>query len=49
MTLLSGTVILTGTPDGVGMARNPPVFLKPGDVVEIIIDGIGTLHNVVTD
>ncbi|NLG12634.1 MAG: fumarylacetoacetate hydrolase family protein [Lentisphaerae bacterium] len=49
MTLLPGTVILTGTPDGVGMARNPPVFLKPGDVVEITIDGIGTLHNVVTD
>jgi len=45
MTLLPGTVILTGTPSGVGVARNPPVFLKPGDVVEVAIDHIGTLTN----
>ena len=44
-TLLPGTVILTGTPYGVGVARNPPVFLKAGDVVEIEIDGIGVLKN----
>ena len=45
MTLVPGTVIMTGTPSGVGMARKPPVFLRDGDVVEIEIDGIGTLRN----
>jgi 2-keto-4-pentenoate hydratase/2-oxohepta-3-ene-1,7-dioic acid hydratase in catechol pathway len=45
MTLLPGTVILTGTPSGVGSARKPPVFLRPGDTVEIEIEGIGTLSN----
>ncbi|MBN1399186.1 MAG: fumarylacetoacetate hydrolase family protein [Anaerolineae bacterium] len=45
MTLLPGTVIMTGTPSGVGFARKPPVFLRPGDVVEIEIDGIGVLSN----
>lgn len=44
-TLLAGTVILTGTPSGVGMARKPPVWLKHGDVVEVEIDRIGTLRN----
>jgi 2-keto-4-pentenoate hydratase/2-oxohepta-3-ene-1,7-dioic acid hydratase in catechol pathway len=44
-TLLPGTVILTGTPEGVGMARQPPVWLKPGDQVEVEIDKIGTLAN----
>lgn len=44
-TLLAGTVILTGTPSGVGMARKPPVWLKDGDVVEVEIDRIGTLRN----
>jgi 2-keto-4-pentenoate hydratase/2-oxohepta-3-ene-1,7-dioic acid hydratase in catechol pathway len=44
-TLLPGTVILTGTPPGVGMARNPPVFLADGDDVEIEIEKIGTLKN----
>jgi len=44
-TLLPGTVILTGTPSGVGFARKPPVWLKHGDVVEIEIDGIGVLRN----
>lgn len=46
-TLLPGTVILTGTPAGVGFARQPPVFLKEGDQIEIEIDGIGTLANTV--
>jgi 2-keto-4-pentenoate hydratase/2-oxohepta-3-ene-1,7-dioic acid hydratase in catechol pathway len=45
-TLSPGDVIFTGTPPGVGMARKPPVFLKPGDVVEIEIEKIGTLRNV---
>lgn len=44
-TLQPGTVILTGTPSGVGYAREPRVFLKKGDVVEITIEGIGTLRN----
>jgi len=44
-TLLPGTVILTGTPHGVGMARKPPVWLKPGDTVTIEIDRIGALTN----
>ncbi len=45
MTLLPGTVILTGTPAGCGFARKPPVWLKPGDVYEVEIEGIGTLKN----
>ncbi len=44
-TLLPGTLILTGTPEGVGFARTPPVFLRDGDVIEVEIDGIGTLRN----
>jgi len=44
-TLLPGSVILTGTPSGVGFTRKPPVFLMPGDTVEIIVEGIGTLSN----
>ena len=44
-TLFPGTVILTGTPPGVGFARTPPVFLKPGDQVSVEIEGIGTLAN----
>lgn len=47
MTLLPGTVVLTGTPSGVGFARNPPVFLKPGDTLELRIDGLGILRNTV--
>ncbi len=49
MTLLPGTVILTGTPQGVGYTRKPPVFLKPGQTVECSIWGIGTLSNPVKD
>jgi 2-keto-4-pentenoate hydratase/2-oxohepta-3-ene-1,7-dioic acid hydratase in catechol pathway len=45
MTLLPGTVIMTGTPDGVGFTRKPPVFLREGDVISIIIEGIGELTN----
>jgi len=44
-TLLPGTVILTGTPAGVGFSRRPPVFLAPGDLVRIEIEGIGALEN----
>ncbi len=47
--LAAGTVILTGTPHGVGAARNPPVFLKHGDKVTITIDKIGSLSNPVVD
>jgi 2-keto-4-pentenoate hydratase/2-oxohepta-3-ene-1,7-dioic acid hydratase in catechol pathway len=42
---MPGTVILTGTPHGVGMASTPPVFLKEGDVVSVEIEKIGTLTN----
>ncbi len=45
MTLLKGTVILTGSPPGVGHARNPPRYLQSGDVVEISIEGVATLTN----
>ena len=48
-TLLPGTVILTGTPHGVGFARNPPVWLKAGDTVSIEIEKIGTLTNPVVN
>jgi 2-keto-4-pentenoate hydratase/2-oxohepta-3-ene-1,7-dioic acid hydratase in catechol pathway len=48
-TLLPGTVILTGTPHGIGAARNPPVFLKQGDEVTIEIENIGALTNPVVD
>jgi 2-keto-4-pentenoate hydratase/2-oxohepta-3-ene-1,7-dioic acid hydratase in catechol pathway len=45
LTLLPGTVIFTGTPSGVGFARQPPVFLRSGDVVEVEVEGIGVLSN----
>ena len=48
-TLYPGTVILTGTPHGVGMARRPRLYLKPGDTVTIEIDGIGALTNPVVE
>lgn len=47
ITLLPGDIILTGTPSGVGMHRNPPEFLKAGDVIESEIEGIGKLINTV--
>ena len=48
-TLLPGTVILTGTPHGVGFARKPPVFLRPGDSITVEIDRIGALTNPVVE
>jgi 2-keto-4-pentenoate hydratase/2-oxohepta-3-ene-1,7-dioic acid hydratase in catechol pathway len=45
MTLLPGDIVSTGTPSGVGFARKPPEFLRPGDVVECEIDGLGTIRN----
>jgi 2-keto-4-pentenoate hydratase/2-oxohepta-3-ene-1,7-dioic acid hydratase in catechol pathway len=47
--LSPGDVIATGTPDGIGAKRNPPVWMKAGDVLEIEISGIGTLRNRVAD
>ncbi len=44
-TLPAGTVILTGTPEGVGFARTPPVWLQPGDTLSVEIERIGTLSN----
>jgi len=44
-TLVPGDLIFTGTPGGVGAARKPPVFMKPGDVVEVEIERIGVLRN----
>jgi 2-keto-4-pentenoate hydratase/2-oxohepta-3-ene-1,7-dioic acid hydratase in catechol pathway len=41
MSLMPGDVIYTGTPSGVGLARSPPVFLKPGDVITLGVDGLG--------
>ena len=49
MTLLPGTVILTGTPQGVGMARTPPRWLQPGETVTIEIEKIGKLTNPVVE
>ena len=48
MTLLPGDILATGTPAGVGVFRDPPIFLSPGDVLEVTIEGIGTLTNPVT-
>ena len=45
MTLPAGSIIATGTPDGVGFARNPPEFLRPGDVMESEVERIGVLRN----
>src|SRR5687768_1944231 len=49
ITLEPGDVIATGTPSGVGFARNPPVFLKPGDDMEVLIESIGGLGNPVVE
>ena len=48
-TLEPGDVIVTGTPGGVGFKRNPPLFMKDGDTVEVDIDRIGVLANPVRD
>lgn len=47
ITLLAGTIIAMGTPSGVGMAFDPPKYMRPGDVVRCEIDGIGALENTV--
>lgn len=47
ITLEPGDIIATGTPDGVGVFRKPPVFLKSGDVMEVEIEGLGVLRNTV--
>lgn len=49
ITLEAGDVIVTGTPAGVGFGRSPRLWMKPGDVVEVEIEGIGTLRNPVVD
>ena len=48
-TLNPGDVILTGTPGGVGAKREPPVWMKPGDVIEVEISGVGLLRNTIVD
>ncbi|MFT4962615.1 MAG: 2-keto-4-pentenoate hydratase/2-oxohepta-3-ene-1,7-dioic acid hydratase in catechol pathway [Paracoccaceae bacterium] len=48
-TLVPGDIIVTGTPTGAGARFDPPRFLVPGDVVEISVDGIGTLSNTIAD
>lgn len=45
MTLMAGATIATGTPDGVGYVRTPPEFLKPGDVMETEVEGVGRMRN----
>ena len=47
--LVPGDVLVTGTPGGVGSRRNPPVWMKAGDVVEVEIDRVGVLRNPVAD
>jgi 2-keto-4-pentenoate hydratase/2-oxohepta-3-ene-1,7-dioic acid hydratase in catechol pathway len=48
-TLELGDVILTGTPSGAGARLNPPKYLRPGDVVEVEVSGVGLLRNTVVD
>lgn len=48
-TLAPGDIIITGTPTGAGARLDPPQFLKPGDVVEVEVEGIGVLHNTIED
>jgi 2-keto-4-pentenoate hydratase/2-oxohepta-3-ene-1,7-dioic acid hydratase in catechol pathway len=47
LTLRPGDVIITGTPEGVGMGRKPPEWLRVGDVMDLEIERIGVLHNVI--
>lgn len=49
VTLLPGDVIATGTPGGVGVGRNPKIYLHPGDVVEVEVEGIGVLRNPIVE
>ena len=48
-TLQAGDVIVTGTPSGVGLARKPRLWMKPGDICEVEVEGIGILRNVIVD
>jgi 2-keto-4-pentenoate hydratase/2-oxohepta-3-ene-1,7-dioic acid hydratase in catechol pathway len=48
MTLEVGDIVATGTPSGIGHTRNPPVYLKPNDVVEVMVEQIGTIRNSVS-
>ena len=49
MTLSPGDLIVTGTPAGIGHSRTPKLYMKPGDTVEVEIEGIGTLRNIIAD
>ena len=49
MTLEPGDLLVTGTPSGVGHARQPPLWMRPGDVCEVEIEGIGTLRNPIAE
>lgn len=49
MTLEAGDLIVTGTPSGVGLARKPPLYMKPGDICEVEIDRVGKLANMIED
>lgn len=49
MTLNSGDVIVTGTPSGVGMSREPPLRMRPGDIVDVEIEKVGCLSNPVIE
>ena len=49
MTLEPGDLVAMGTPAGVGYPRNPPVFMRPGDVIEVEIEDIGVLRNTIED
>jgi 2-keto-4-pentenoate hydratase/2-oxohepta-3-ene-1,7-dioic acid hydratase in catechol pathway len=44
---MPGDIIVTGTPTGAGARFDPPIYLKPGDVVEVTAEGIGTLRNTI--
>ncbi len=47
--LAPGDVLVTGTPGGVGRVRKPPIWMKPGDIVEVDIRGVGVLRNTIAD
>ena len=49
ITLEPGDLIVTGTPSGVGLARKPPLWMKPGDVCEVEVERIGILRNPIAD
>jgi 2-keto-4-pentenoate hydratase/2-oxohepta-3-ene-1,7-dioic acid hydratase in catechol pathway len=49
MTLYAGDIIISGTPAGVGFARKPPVWMKPGDTCEVEVEGLGVLRNRIVD